>query len=198
MIDMKAACGSVDTLSTINASRLGGNMRNEVLDAVTSELEAVGLDYSVNQTGKHLKVGFKVGETAKNAIVPKTSSDWRAAKNARALVRKTLKNLGVKPGRTDEIKEPPPKVKAEHRDPYIVRLEERVAYLEGEVRALAEILLEKPIAPPPPIDTRPFNIIRPSELRKFIRLATQAQAPHPIGNDVIDRQVAELRKIICK
>lgn len=81
-------------------------MANIVLDAVTNELNTAGIEYSVDPSRRHLHLKFKIGETEKTQVVPKTSSDWRAAKNARAMLRNTLRQLGVPLIKTPDIKEP--------------------------------------------------------------------------------------------
>ena len=68
-------------------------MRNECLEAVTTELDAAGVPYQVDTTSKHVHIRF--GKSREHLhVVAKTASDWRAHKNERALIRRELRDLG--------------------------------------------------------------------------------------------------------
>lgn len=68
-------------------------MRNECLEAVTTELEAVGIPYQVDTTSKHVHVRY--GKNREHLhVVAKTASDWRAHRNERATIRRDLRDLG--------------------------------------------------------------------------------------------------------
>jgi hypothetical protein len=63
--------------------------RNIALQAVLGELAAVGIRPEIYQ-GKHLKLRWVSGGRAFTTILPVTSSDWRASRNATAFVRRQL------------------------------------------------------------------------------------------------------------
>lgn len=65
--------------------------RDTVLAAAESELQAAGIRYSVVSSGKHHKVLFNVAGKPCMVVLAKTTSDHRAHKNARSLVRRTIK-----------------------------------------------------------------------------------------------------------
>jgi hypothetical protein len=100
-------------------------MRNEVLDTVTRELNAVGIMPRIEHGGKHLKVQW--GQRTYTA--PKTSSDHRACLNARAEVRRMLKEDGM----LDQT-EPKPDGTAQ--------LLKRIDHLQKTVDALTDLILE--------------------------------------------------------
>jgi hypothetical protein len=70
--------------------------KNECLECVLNELVKGGIDFEVRRTGSgHLKVQWLVIEHRKRTlIVPSTASDWRAMLNARAHVRRILREDG--------------------------------------------------------------------------------------------------------
>lgn len=137
-------------------------MRNEVLEAVTNELHAVNADYLVNHAGKHLHVRFKINGESKCQVIPKTASDWRAAKNARALMRRTLADLGVK-----NLPETPKIYKPKEKASPIIapvalsdgdaarqinelkarcfNLEAVVEKLSADLEAVTQLLMERPV-----------------------------------------------------
>jgi hypothetical protein len=64
------------------------------------ELEAAGIDYEIHRTGGgHWKVQWVVIEHRKRSLfVPFSASDWRSPLNARAQVRRILRqDEGPKP-----------------------------------------------------------------------------------------------------
>lgn len=68
-------------------------MASQCADAVTDELEKIGLRYVVEHGGKHLKIRY--GENLEHVqIVASTPSDWRAPMNERAQIRRSLASLG--------------------------------------------------------------------------------------------------------
>ena len=62
---------------------------NDCLIAVVEELRAAGVPYNVDMSRKHIRVRFG-RNFEKVRIVSRTPSDWRAAKNERAGVRRAL------------------------------------------------------------------------------------------------------------
>lgn len=66
-------------------------MRNAEMEAVTTEIEAAGLDWQVNSKGRHLKVVFTINGQSCQITVGRTPSDWRGRLNARALVRRVIR-----------------------------------------------------------------------------------------------------------
>jgi len=70
-------------------------MANYVADIVTNELDKRGLDYRLSHRSKHLQLQFVAAGRSYIYILPHTSSDWRAAHNARADVRRMLRQAGA-------------------------------------------------------------------------------------------------------
>jgi hypothetical protein len=71
-------------------------VKNAELAAVLAELDAHGVQYEVRCGGKHLRVVWEIRQhRRRTTIVGHTSSDWRAVKNARAHVRRQLREEGV-------------------------------------------------------------------------------------------------------
>lgn len=68
-------------------------MTNPCLEYVTAEIEKVGLPYTVEHGGKHLKVRYGK-DLCHTHIVAATPSDWRAPMNERAQIRRSLAALG--------------------------------------------------------------------------------------------------------
>jgi hypothetical protein len=68
--------------------------RNEVLDAVTAELDAVGIGWDIREC-RHYKVAFILKGKPQHIVVPRTPSDHRAPKSARAFVRRLLRGNDV-------------------------------------------------------------------------------------------------------
>jgi Rha family phage regulatory protein len=66
---------------------------NPCLEVVETELTAAGVRYRVEHGGKHLHVMFGEGFEHLH-VIAKTPSDWRAPKNERALIRRSLLQLG--------------------------------------------------------------------------------------------------------
>lgn len=70
------------------------------LDAVTTELRAAGVDYQVEHGGKHPQVRFALNGRSMMCTVPFSASDWRAHRNARAGVRRLLRQAAAGEVRT--------------------------------------------------------------------------------------------------
>ncbi len=66
---------------------------NPCLVAIVDELRARNVPYRVEQGGKHLRVRFGQG-FERFRIVSRSPSDWRAARNERAAVRRALNEMG--------------------------------------------------------------------------------------------------------
>jgi hypothetical protein len=69
--------------------------RSETLIAVLGELEARGIEYEIRHGGKHTRVLWEVRAHKRVTFVSVSPSDWRAAKKARAFVRRQLREEGV-------------------------------------------------------------------------------------------------------
>lgn len=67
-------------------------MRNDIVDMVVEELEAVGLKADVNKGGKHIKIQWQVMGKPRLFICPNTPSDHRSFLNSRSDIRKILRN----------------------------------------------------------------------------------------------------------
>ena len=68
---------------------------NACINAVISELEAVGLKPVLMHGGKHQTVCWQHNNTGRKFVVPTSPSDWRAPMNARSDIRKILKADGL-------------------------------------------------------------------------------------------------------
>jgi hypothetical protein len=66
--------------------------RNDCLIATTRELKLAGCQYEIRQAGRHLKVHVPI--LGQSIVVPASSSDWRAPRNARSFVRRRLRQSG--------------------------------------------------------------------------------------------------------
>lgn len=64
--------------------------RNEVLSAVIAELQSAHLDYNIEQTRKHIKIRYGP-LLASSYVVSSTPSDGRARLNARADIRRAIR-----------------------------------------------------------------------------------------------------------
>lgn len=62
------------------------------LKATINELEAAGIPYSVQHGRRHYQVRFTVGGTPCLVTCSRTTSDGRAALNARLQVRRTIRH----------------------------------------------------------------------------------------------------------
>jgi hypothetical protein len=70
--------------------------RNDVLEAITRELEAAGVSHEVREGGKHLLVRWTARHLTRTLTVQRGGSgEWRASLNARADVRRMLRRDGV-------------------------------------------------------------------------------------------------------
>lgn len=77
-------------------------MSKEVLEAATNELKAAGVAYMVQDTKNHVHIHF--GPNLQHLhVVAKSASDWRAAKNERASIRRQLKELGYVEGEIEPV-----------------------------------------------------------------------------------------------
>jgi hypothetical protein len=72
------------------ASRRNRFRRNAALAAVLTELSAVGVRPTDIVQNGHLKLRWSHQGRAHVTVIPASPSDWRAALNARALVRRQL------------------------------------------------------------------------------------------------------------
>jgi hypothetical protein len=172
-------------------------MKNEALEMVLAELHQAGLGYSVDPTRTHIHVKFKVGTVEKTQVLPKTASDWRAAKNARALLRRTLKDLGVtlaapveKPAKP--AAPPPAPAAAPRQHPLLLDgLLGKVQELEAVIQRLQRdiVSLSKPAAPPPApvVEKTPKAFMRASVVRAIRRASRQKNDPRMSRGSVIGR-----------
>ena len=112
-------------------------MRNPCLEAVLRELEAVGIrDVEQIHGGKHWQLRWRVnGHGLRIYNVPCSPSDWRSPHNARAQVRRLLREDGilVAPERPASTPKPPSSAPKPDR---IAELERRVQVLEDLVRTI--------------------------------------------------------------
>ena len=68
-------------------------MKNDCLEAITSELDAAGVPYQIDMQARHVHIRY--GKRREHLhVVAKTPSDWRAHKNERAAIRRDLRDLG--------------------------------------------------------------------------------------------------------
>jgi hypothetical protein len=69
-------------------------MKNDQLEATTCELDAAGVAYTVEKT-RHIKVRWTASGKPRMCVMSSTRSDFRATLNARATVRRLLRQDGV-------------------------------------------------------------------------------------------------------
>jgi hypothetical protein len=103
------------------------------LQAVVSELRAVGIEPHIEQGGSHIKVSWKHKDEPRLIVVAKTLSDSRGALNTRARVRRQLRKDGV--GAT-----PPSPINKPSKD--LQPLYERIRNLEGQLAAFTDLFLD--------------------------------------------------------
>jgi hypothetical protein len=70
-------------------------MRNICIEVATAELRACGLAYKIARGGKHPRVLWSSNGVQRFFVVSASASDWRAAKNARAGIRRLLREEGL-------------------------------------------------------------------------------------------------------
>lgn len=70
--------------------------KNPDVSAVLDELDKHGLQGEVTPTrGGHQKIQFKLNGCVKTIFCSTSPSDWRASKNLRSLVRRTVRQARV-------------------------------------------------------------------------------------------------------
>ncbi len=69
--------------------------RNAVFAAVAFELDQRGIAFEVQRRGKHPSVHFDHGGKTHRIVLPLSPSDRRAPVNARAFVRRILKETTI-------------------------------------------------------------------------------------------------------
>ena len=70
------------------------NLRsNPCLRAMSGVLRDHGIPYSIRHGGKHPHIVFKVGERCFERAIPASPSDYRSALNARAQMRRLMKDM---------------------------------------------------------------------------------------------------------
>ena len=122
---------------------------NDVTETIVRELKLHGITPTLMNGGKHNKILWEAEGNKRVYVAPITPSDFRARLNARAEVRRMLREDGV-----SAVVETKPTVLERamtvqaQPDPLGVR----VAQLEAEVNALTEIVLEQlAMTPPQPV-----------------------------------------------
>lgn len=70
-------------------------MVNQIEQTLKQELDRVGVPYEIVRRGKHPQIVFTVGPQVMRYFFPSTASDCRAIANARAGVRRMLRQAGV-------------------------------------------------------------------------------------------------------
>lgn len=106
--------------------------KNEELAAILHELAGVGIHSPiVAPGGKHLQVRWETNAGSRFYSLPRTGSDWRGARNARAEVRRMLRADGLL---IEEKSEPSAERARPHWRLEIERLERRIARLEALVK----------------------------------------------------------------
>jgi hypothetical protein len=69
-------------------------MSKEQLEAVTAELDALGIEHTIAH-GKHLKMKFAVNGRSRMCVVPVSGSDRLGPRKSRADVRRMLPADGL-------------------------------------------------------------------------------------------------------
>jgi Rha family phage regulatory protein len=85
---------------------------NECLDTAVAELNAVGIEPTVEHGGKHILVKWVHNGHARLHTVPKTPSDWRTPLNNRSDLRAILREDGLIGGEVAAIERPSLTVRA--------------------------------------------------------------------------------------
>lgn len=73
--------------------RIGNRKTKEALGPSLVELDKAGIDWSVLRSNRHMVLELRLGDHSTTQVIPKTTSDLRAAKNLRASVRQKIKEL---------------------------------------------------------------------------------------------------------
>lgn len=114
--------------------------RNEVLDTVLRELEVYGLKGILTYGGKHIRVDWAYPNgRSRFTTCPRTPSDHRSSLNARAQVRRMLKEDGA------QIPTPQQRMTLERAlqlPPPVEQPTDRIKRLEDDVAGLLDMLAE--------------------------------------------------------
>lgn len=141
--------------------------RNDCVDAAVNELEALGISYTIEDRGKHQMLHWNVqGDNPagkRQFALPSTPSDWRAAKNSRAEVRRMLRADGLL--KEKSINEIDQKEANRHLFKKVKRLEAELALAwetsDKQVKKLREdfeamvALMSTPAPAPVPVAVQP-------------------------------------------
>jgi hypothetical protein len=108
-------------------------MKNECLDVALQELESAGVrDVEHANGGRHVQVRWRVnGGEQRVYTIPATPSDWRASHNARAGIRRILREDGV------IVDKPKPAEPAAPKPP------DRLTLIEHRLAAIEQALFKK-------------------------------------------------------
>jgi Rha family phage regulatory protein len=97
-------------------------MKNDCLDAIKEELDAKDIPYRVDMTSKHVHIHY--GKSYEHMhVVAKTASDWRAARNERALIRRDLRKLGYMPADPEPVIDAVPRIIVKDETPRCTSLD---------------------------------------------------------------------------
>lgn len=125
-------------------------MKNAELAAAMFELHMVGVKPQVERGSKHVKIRWEANGKQRTYVCGSTASDYRAALNVRADVRRLIRQDGLKAPENNVVSFRRIMELPEVQEP----LAERLARLEGEIGALVDLLLDKPST----VGEPPFSI----------------------------------------
>jgi hypothetical protein len=132
-------------------------MQNELLETVQRELEKYGIKSRIEMGGKHPKITWVAKGENRVYVTSGTTSDVRARLNARAHVRRMIREDGLE--KPAVFSKPPVLLRGEiNESPRQKNLQDQVSELRAEVEALIELILDQQ---PPSIDmTMSINGVR--------------------------------------
>jgi hypothetical protein len=114
-------------------------VKNDCLAVALQELSLAGVrDVERAYGGKHLQLRWKANGGERMYSMPVTPSDFRAASNARAAIRRMLREDGMLT--STERRSPAPSAKTPDR---ITLLERHVAAQEQRLDALEQIIMNR-------------------------------------------------------
>ncbi len=139
-------------------------VRNDLREAVEAELDAAGFTYSEAIGGKHNRLLVPVNGREEAIILSGTPSDWRSVKNARAQVRRKIKNW---------------KAEMEPQQMEIITPNSSLVYGGVEIGERGEMLSLTDMwrADKSPVNREPFNWIRKEGARLIDQVAADYNLP---------------------
>jgi hypothetical protein len=69
--------------------------RDEIVDAVTRELQLAGVDYQIEHGSKHPRIRFVLNGKSQFYVTPRYSGNWRLRTHARTGIRRVLRQAAA-------------------------------------------------------------------------------------------------------